>query len=91
MKTRISRGRLPSIWSACPNFGIYRLERESPTTDWTNIAKLSGLLKLCMEGPFTNAGLKHLAKLRNLTTLSLGSEYVTAEGVAVCRRAAAIG
>jgi len=35
-----------------------------------------------MEGPFTNAGLKHLVKLKNLTTLSLGSDYVTAEGVA---------
>ena len=49
----------------------------------TNIAKLSGLCKLYTEGPFTNAGLKHLIKLENLTTLSIGSEYVTAEGVAV--------
>ena len=47
------------------------------------IAKLSGLLELYMEGPFTDAGLKHLVKLKNLTTLSLGSEHVTAEGVAV--------
>ena len=49
----------------------------------TNIAKLSGLRKLYTEGPFTNAGLKHLAKLKNLTTLCIGSEHVTAEGVAV--------
>ncbi|HEX4147190.1 MAG TPA: DUF4375 domain-containing protein [Pirellulales bacterium] len=46
------------------------------------IAKLSRLLKLYMEGPFTNAGLKHVVKLKNLTTLSLGSDFVTAEGVA---------
>ena len=47
------------------------------------IAKLSGLLELYLEGPFTDAGLKHLGKLKNLTTLFVGSEQVTAEGVAV--------
>ena len=49
----------------------------------TNIAKLSGLLKLYVEGPFTNTGMKHLAELRNLTTLCIASEHVTGEGVAV--------
>ena len=68
--------------------GLSRLRHLSPgmriTDDGlTNIAKLSGLLELYVEGPFTNAGMKHLGKLKNLTTLSVGSEHVTAEGVAV--------
>jgi len=46
------------------------------------IAELTNLDKPYVEGPFTNVGLKHLAKLKNLTTLSVDSDYVTAEGVA---------
>ncbi len=46
------------------------------------------LLELSIEGSFTNAGLKHFRKLKSLITLSVGSEYVTAEGVAVVRRVA---
>ncbi|HEX4143895.1 MAG TPA: DUF4375 domain-containing protein [Pirellulales bacterium] len=68
--------------------GLPQLRHLSPGTritddGLTNIAKLSGLRKLYMKGPFTNAGLKHLAKLKNLTTLCIGSERVTAEGVAI--------
>jgi hypothetical protein len=67
--------------------GLAHLRDLSPGKQVTDdglacIAKLSGLLKLYMEGPFTNAGLRHLVKLKNLTTLSLGSDFVTAEGVA---------
>ncbi|HEV3138314.1 MAG TPA: DUF4375 domain-containing protein [Pirellulales bacterium] len=48
-----------------------------------SIAELSGLLALGTEGPFTNAGLRRLIELKNLTSLSIRSEHVTADGVAI--------
>ncbi len=71
--------------------GLPRLQRLSlgeiggQVTDegLASIAELSGLVKLTLEGPFTNAGLECLIGLKNLTTLEIRSEHVTAEGVAV--------
>jgi hypothetical protein len=48
-----------------------------------SIAALSGLVQLNLEGPFTNAGLEYLIELKDLTTLEIRSEHVTAEGIAV--------
>lgn len=47
-----------------------------------SIAELSWLVRLNLEGPFTNAGLENLIELKNLTTLEIRSEHVTAQGVA---------
>ncbi len=55
----------------------------SRTKDCRASQQLSGLVHACLEGPFTNAGLRQLIALQNLTTLIIRSEQVTAEGIAV--------
>jgi hypothetical protein len=48
-----------------------------------SIATLSDLLELFITGPFTDAGLAQLIALKNVATLAVDSDYVSAEGISV--------
>lgn len=70
---------------------LQRLQKLTPGSASTdeglaNIARLTNLTVLYLEGPFTDRGMRHIGSLTKLRTLSIISGHVTHEGVAVVAR-----
>jgi hypothetical protein len=58
-------------------------DRQVTDDGLSSIVRLPALVELYVEGPFVDAGLRHIGAVKKLETLSITSPFATSQGVAV--------